>query len=130
MATLDAGIFYQADRISTGVNYFHSRQTNSIVQIFDGSMGSYQNLGSLTFQGLEWEGKYHLNHAFFLSGSMLVNIDKVNPGVSPVSPSGGKSGDQLQGPEWLGGQRVSRFIRATSLTMRAPRIHLPRPITS
>ena len=32
VATLDVGVFYQADRISTGINYFHNHQTNSIVQ--------------------------------------------------------------------------------------------------
>jgi outer membrane receptor for ferrienterochelin and colicin len=93
VGTMDAGVFYQGDRISTGINYFHSHQTNSIIQLFsEGGYGTYQNVGVITLSGLEWETKVYLDPAWFLSGSILFNTERGPLNDSPTSPLGAKAG--------------------------------------
>jgi outer membrane receptor for ferrienterochelin and colicins len=100
VGTLDVGVFYQTDRVTTGINFFHSHQTDSIIQVFGGQFGTFQNLNTITFQGFEWEGKYYLNQAFFLSGSMLINTKKGDPDDSPTSPLGAKAGVSYMSHGW------------------------------
>jgi outer membrane receptor for ferrienterochelin and colicins len=92
VATVDVGIRYQTNRLSTGINFFHSRQTDSIVSTFSVFPGTYENLGHVTFQGLEWEGKAYLSQALFLSGSLLLQTQRVDPNNSPTSPVSAKAG--------------------------------------
>jgi outer membrane receptor for ferrienterochelin and colicins len=93
VATLDVGVYYQADRISTGINYFHSHQTNSIVQVFaEGGLGTYQNIGVVTLGGIEWESKVYFHQGWFVSGSILFNTDQGPLDNSPTSPLGAKAG--------------------------------------
>lgn len=92
VATLDVGVFYQADRISTGINYFHNHQTNSIVQVFNQGYGTYQNIGEVTLGGIEWESKVYFHQGWYASGSILFNTEQGPPAVSPTSPLGAKGG--------------------------------------
>jgi outer membrane receptor for ferrienterochelin and colicins len=85
VGTFDLGFGYQADRFQLGMDYFNSRQTNSIVSIA-GKPAHYANLGSVTFNGLEVEGKYYFRKDLFLQGSMLYQANHDATGKSDVTP--------------------------------------------
>ena len=78
------------------MNYFHSKQTDSIVAVITpSSRYKYTNLGEATFQGVELEGKYYLTKELLLLGSLLyqVNQDQAgNENVTPVPNRGIKTG--------------------------------------
>jgi outer membrane receptor protein involved in Fe transport len=85
VGTFDVGFTGQWNRIEAGVDYFHSKQTDSIVSV-TGTPSRYVNLGELTFDGFELEGKYYLKKHFFLQGSILYQTNTDGNGVSNVTP--------------------------------------------
>jgi len=88
-------VTYHEDRVQAGVNYFRSRQTNSITVDFREARWKYQNLGEATFHGVEFEGKYFARKNFFLLGSALYQTNEDGDGnknVTPIPNVGVKAG--------------------------------------
>lgn len=95
VATVDLGVTYQGRRFQTGINYFHSRQTDPIILADQSTNGHYLNAGAATFQGVELEGKYYLGKSFFLTGSSIyqTNHDEFGNGdLTPIPHWGAKGG--------------------------------------
>ena len=59
VATIDVELGYQGNRFQAGIDYFHSVQTDNIVQSNVTTTGTYMNLGRTTFNGVEADGKYY-----------------------------------------------------------------------
>ena len=85
VGTFDLGIGFQRNRVQGGVDYFHSKQTDTIVTV-GGKPARYVNLGEITFDGFEAEGKYYFHRDFFLQGSMLYQANMNGSGVTNVTP--------------------------------------------
>ncbi len=99
VATFDLGLGYQGERLQTGVNYFRSKQTDSITINTAPSRWFYQNLGEATFQGVELEGKLYVNKQVLLLGSMLYQTNEDGAGttnITPVPNTGVKGGVSYQ----------------------------------
>jgi outer membrane receptor for ferrienterochelin and colicin len=99
VATVDIGLGYQGNRFEAGVDYFHSRQTDSIVEANQTTAGTYVNLGSTTFDGVEGEVKYYLSKELFLMGSTLYQANEDangNTNVTPIPNFGAKAGISYQ----------------------------------
>ena len=95
--TMDLGLSYQGDPYQVGINFFKSKQTDIIYQDRTDKfpIPTYNNGVEVSFQGVELEGKYYLNHLWFLMGSMLyqTNEDKTgNENVTPIANLGVKAG--------------------------------------
>jgi outer membrane receptor for ferrienterochelin and colicins len=95
--TTDAGVFYQSRSLLAGVNYFHTKLLDAIVQNTVIFPLRYQNSARAAFQGVELEAKFYLTREWLLSGSLLYqtgsNANNGN-GISPTpawSPKGGLS---------------------------------------
>jgi outer membrane receptor for ferrienterochelin and colicins len=81
VGTLDAQVSYQNNRIQASMDYFHSRQTDLIIQnggVFP--IVFYNNRTAVNFQGGEAEGKVYLKHDWFLIGSVLYQVDSAGAG--------------------------------------------------
>ncbi|HXS95628.1 MAG TPA: TonB-dependent receptor [Candidatus Limnocylindrales bacterium] len=96
VATIDIGVTYEGRRFQTGVNYFHSKQTDPIIQANFGGDNRYVNQGEARFQGFEVEGKYYLLKSVFMTGSTIyqTNDDGVTKNITPIAnwaPKGGVS---------------------------------------
>jgi outer membrane receptor protein involved in Fe transport len=85
VGTFDLGVGFQGSRVQGGVDYFHSEQTDSIVSVA-GKPIRYVNLGQLTFNGVELEGKYYFQKDFFVQGSMLYQTNVSGTGQTDVTP--------------------------------------------
>jgi outer membrane receptor protein involved in Fe transport len=85
VGTFDLGIGFQRNRIQAGVDYFHSRLTDTIVTV-SGKPAHYVNLGEITFDGFEMEGKYYFHKDFFAQGSMLYQTNVNGNGMTNVTP--------------------------------------------
>lgn len=85
VGTFDLGIAFQGKRVQVGADYFHSKQTDSIVTVA-GVPIHYMNLGELTFNGGELEGKYYFGKEFFVQGSMLYQTNQNGSGMTNVTP--------------------------------------------
>lgn len=108
VGTFNLGFGVQGKRAQTEVDYFNSQQTDSIVAVL-GKPVHYMNLGSLTFNGMELEGKYFLSKEFFFEGSMLYQTNHNNLGrndVTPIPNYGFKAGMSY---ERRGGLTLSMF---------------------
>ena len=95
VATFDIGPGYQGDRFLAYINYFRSKLTNDIVEANASTNGTYENLGSVTFQGIEAEGKYYVSKKLFLMGSVQYqrNVDQSGVrSVTPIPALGAKAG--------------------------------------
>lgn len=71
--TFDAQLFYHASVFETSLTYFHSKQKDTITGIFDSSRGllTFANVvGEVTYQGVEWEGKWRVSPAWTAEGSV------------------------------------------------------------
>jgi outer membrane receptor protein involved in Fe transport len=79
------GLNLQFAKIQLGADYFHSQQTNSIVTVGAAPI-HYMNLGGVTFNGVEMEGKYYFRRDFFAQGSFLYQANHNQNGVSDVTP--------------------------------------------
>jgi outer membrane receptor for ferrienterochelin and colicins len=95
VSTIDFGVNYHEEQIQAGVNFFYSKQTDIIFQDRSGAFPMYNNGTEVTFQGIEFEGKYYINKNVFLTSSILyqTNEDKdKNENVTPVANFGAKAG--------------------------------------
>jgi outer membrane receptor protein involved in Fe transport len=98
VATFDLGIGFQGNSVEAGVDYFHSDQTADIVTV-GGKPVHYVNLGKVTFDGFEVEGKYYFGKDFFVQGSILyqTNVDGAGmTNVTPIPNFGFKAGGSYQ----------------------------------
>jgi outer membrane receptor for ferrienterochelin and colicin len=88
VGTLDAQLSYRSNRIQASVDYFHSRQTDLIIQDGATSPAHYYNYNiPVNFEGGEAEGKYYLKHEWFLTGSALYQVNDSGSGQENLSPS-------------------------------------------
>jgi outer membrane receptor protein involved in Fe transport len=88
VGTLDAQVTYQNNRLQMSVDYFESRQTDLIIQngaVFPARYYNYPE--PIHFQGGEAEGKYYLKRDWFLTGSVLYQVNDSGPGAKNLSPS-------------------------------------------
>jgi len=85
VGTFDLGLNLQFKRLQFGADYFHSKQTNSIVTISHAPI-RYVNLGGVTFDGGEAEGKFYVNHDVFVQGSLLYQANHNQTGASNATP--------------------------------------------
>jgi iron complex outermembrane receptor protein len=85
VATFNLGFGVQGKRAEGEVDYFHSKQTNSIVSVA-GSPARYENLGEITFDGMEAEAKYYFQKDFFVQGSILYQTNKSGTGATNITP--------------------------------------------
>ena len=86
VATFDLGVYIEGNRTQFGIDYFHSTFNDLIVNLPGPTRAVYFNLGMLTFNGAEIEGKYYFRKNFFAQGSMLYQVNVDGNGVSNVSP--------------------------------------------
>ena len=86
VGTIDIGVNYNADNFQTGLNYFRSKQ-NDIIASTGLAPKVYQNLKEVTYQGAEFEGKYYLNTAFYVTGSMLYQVNEDQTGKKNIVPT-------------------------------------------
>ena len=86
VATFDLGIYFESGHAQFGVDYFHSKLTNNIVNVPGPSRAVYFNLGDVTFNGVETEGKYYFRKNLFMQGSVLYQVNVDGHGISNVSP--------------------------------------------
>jgi len=103
VATLDLGASFESDRAQLGIDYFHSKITNNIVNLPGPTRAVYFNLGEVIFDGVEAECKYYLSRELFLQGSALyqVNVDgQGTANVSPIPRVGFKTGASYQSRRW------------------------------
>jgi outer membrane receptor for ferrienterochelin and colicins len=85
VGTFDLGVGFEGGRLQGGVDYFHSKQSDSIVSV-SGRPIRYVNLGELTFDGVDAEGKYYFRKDFFVEGSMLYQRNQDGNGRNDVTP--------------------------------------------
>jgi outer membrane receptor for ferrienterochelin and colicins len=101
VATIDLSLGYQGESMQAGVTFFHSKMTDNIQTIpfvipnspFPGSI--YSNVGKVTFNGIEVEGKYYVTRSLFAYGSLLYQANKDQNDVkevTPISTTGAKAG--------------------------------------
>jgi outer membrane receptor protein involved in Fe transport len=84
--TFDLGAGFKGARFEIGFDYFHSVQTNAITAVTQQTYAQYVNIGRLTFDGGEMEGKYYFAKNFFGQGSMLYQTNISNTGQTNVTP--------------------------------------------
>ena len=90
VGTVDVGISLQRNRIEGGVDYFHSKLTDTIVTT-PGKPAHYANLGEITFDGFQAELKYYFRKDFFAQGSVLYQTNFNGNGMTDVTPIPGLS---------------------------------------
>ncbi len=87
VGTLDAVASYQTNRFQTSIDYFHSRQTDLIIQNGGSVPAVYSNVRTpVNFQGAEGEEKYYFQRDWFLTGSALYQINDSGSGLKDLSP--------------------------------------------
>lgn len=111
VTSIDFGVNYQASKFQIGVNYFRNDQTNIIrsSRLPSDTRSVYRNLGEITFEGIELEGKYYILSNLFFTGSALYQ-ENVNDqdvwNTTMVSNFGAKAGLSY---EWSKGLTISLF---------------------
>jgi len=88
VGTFDAQVTYQNNRLQASLDYFESRQTDLILQngaVFPAVY--YNNPTPIHFQGGEAGGKYYLKRDWFLTGSVLYQVNDSGAGAKNWSPS-------------------------------------------
>ncbi len=86
VATFDLGLYFEGTHAQFGVDYFHSKFSDNIVNVPGPTRAVYFNLGQVTFNGVEAEGKYYFRKNFFLQGSTLYQVNADGKGMTNVSP--------------------------------------------
>jgi Outer membrane receptor for ferrienterochelin and colicins len=86
VGTIDIGVNYNADNLQAGLNYFRSKQ-NDIIASAGVNPKVFQNLSEVTYQGAEFEGKYYLSTAFYLTGSMLYQTNEDQSHTKNIVPT-------------------------------------------
>lgn len=79
--TYDAQVYHHSTSVQNALTYFHSYQTNRITRVIIGGVPTFQNSGTLTSQGFEFETT--LNPTTYLSfvGSYMYQTNKNDHGV-------------------------------------------------
>lgn len=104
VATVDVELRYQGKRLEAGVDYFHSKQSDIIVQSNVTTAGIYMNLESATFNGVEGEAKYYFQKYFYATGSFNYQFDISGSTSGPIAPIpnwGAKAGISYEGSNGL-----------------------------
>lgn len=104
VATVDVELRYQANRLEAGIDYFHSKQSDIIVQSNVTAAGTYMNLESATFNGVEGEAKYYFHKYFYVTGSFAHQFDIDGGTGGPITPIpnwGAKAGVSYEGSNGL-----------------------------
>lgn len=103
VGTFDLELAYQHDRAQGSVNFFHSRQTDSITIDTTTTPWHYANLGEATFHGVEFEGKYYVTKQVFVLGSILHQTNESGgvENITPIPNNSVKAGASYQGDEGL-----------------------------
>jgi outer membrane receptor for ferrienterochelin and colicins len=95
-STLDLGVTYQGNRLETTINYFRTRQTNTIEIITIGPNAfQYENEGGILFHGMQWESKWFLRPKWLVQGSALYQTNLASTGQAlqlPTPHFGAKGG--------------------------------------
>jgi outer membrane receptor for ferrienterochelin and colicins len=103
VANIDLAVIYQGKRLEVGVSFFHSHQTDSIVELYNSEgIGRFVNLGEVIFHGGEMEEKYHFAKNFLLLGSVSYqhNVDgQGNQNITPIPDLGVKAGLSYEAPK-------------------------------
>jgi outer membrane receptor protein involved in Fe transport len=86
ISTYRLGVYFEGARARFGVDYFHSVYANDIEDLPGLTRAVYQNLPTITFNGVELENKYYFRKGFFLQGSILYQVDSDANGTQNVSP--------------------------------------------
>jgi len=104
VATFDLGFYLEGKKAQFGIDYFHSKFTDNIVNLPGPTRAVYFNQGQLTFNGVEAECKYYLRKDLFLQGSLLhqTNVDGTGAeNVSPIPTIGFKAGLSYAGRQGI-----------------------------
>ena len=99
--TFDVGVNYSSKSAQIGINGFHSRMKNLIIQDRNTAhyaIPTWDNLGEVTIFGMECEGKYYVTEEILFEGSFLYqhsknedeNSDEIN--VTPLPNFSAKGG--------------------------------------
>lgn len=95
-STLDLSVVYESNSLETSFNYFHSRQTDSIVQLPLGNdLIQYANVAGILIRGAQWESKWYLHRRWFAEGSALYQVSRDSGGnlaQLPIPTFGAKAG--------------------------------------
>ena len=86
VGTFDLGAGFKGGKFEIGFDYFHSVQTDAITAVTQKTFAQYVNIGRLTFDGGEMEGKYYFAKNFFGQGSMLYQTNINSTGQMNVTP--------------------------------------------
>jgi outer membrane receptor protein involved in Fe transport len=105
VATLDLGVTYRGERGQIGLNVFRSELDHLVTQDRTGPIPVYANSEStVEIRGVELEGKFFLDEAWFLTGSLLRQHSADGAGsraVTPIASFGAKAGISYAGPQGL-----------------------------
>jgi len=104
VATVDLELIYRGNRFEGSVDYFHSKQTDIIVLANVTGAGTYMNLGSATFDGVEGALKYYFKKSFYFTGSLAYQLDVDGSTSGPITPIpnlGAKAGISYQSSNGL-----------------------------
>lgn len=75
VATLQFGVSFEGRRAQFGLDYFHSKISDNIVNVPGLTRSVYFNLGQVIFNGVEAEGKYYFKKNFFLQGGCPLSTE-------------------------------------------------------
>ena len=129
----DVELAYQHDRVQGSVNFFHSRQTDSITIDTTTAPWHYANLGEGTFRGVEVESKYYVTKQVFLLGSVLHQSNESGgvANITPIPNNSVKAGASYQGDEGLtigvgNGREVTARAVVLTLGVAWRRLEIPK----
>ncbi|MBN2707828.1 MAG: TonB-dependent receptor [Calditrichaceae bacterium] len=95
VSTIDFGVNYHGEQAHAGLNYFYSKMENIIYQDRSGTEPTYMNGTDVTFQGVEFEGKYYFTRNLLVTGSVTYQQSEDKSGnehVTPIADMGAKFG--------------------------------------
>jgi outer membrane receptor protein involved in Fe transport len=104
VGTFDVEVAYQKDRVQGSVNFFRSRHTDSITVDTTPARWRYANLGTATFRGGEFEGKYYVTRSIMAIGSVFHQSNENGDGqvdITPIPDTTAKMGVSWEGNEGL-----------------------------
>lgn len=83
ITTYDAQLFYQNQKTSAALTYFHSSIQDLIIRDTSVSPTSFKNGGEQTFSGVELEAKHFLTSHCYLLGSFTVQDNRQTSDLNP-----------------------------------------------
>ncbi|MDH7599651.1 MAG: TonB-dependent receptor [Sedimentisphaerales bacterium] len=109
VATVDLSVGYYGTNKELVLSCFRSRLTDIIYQDRTGFPTYANRADTITIEGMELEGKYYLNRAIFLTGSIMYQEsqdDEGNKDLAPIANISAKGGISYV---WPGGLTVGLF---------------------